>query len=477
MTRVVGVYICPRGVFGVECNQRAATLEVIRSFESHGRIESLPDGARLLNRTLAQNDIKRAQLAVAVRGFGAVHHVLAFPPAPEDVLDPVIAREVRRLEQQLPDPVVAWTRLVEAERDQGPGAQSDVLTAALPRAAVTEFVRALDAGHTLQHLTVLSSAMHRLAEEFLPPVEPSAIIAQFPDGPFLGYAVEGAIRLAVEPPVNSDDALPDAMAVADEAELGALFVRQQFRGAQISQAIAVASDDTYPAVEEAVSSRLGVIITRLPLAGLTPGGVAAFGALLDARSSNPIAIAGVTAERRALRGTAKVRLVANALLVVATVVGAWAASQALAARGTAKALGNARQRIEQESSSLAPARETADRRRIVRDAVAALREVQSDQAALQRGLVSISAAVPNSISLDSMVLERSAGAWQTTLGGSVVGQTSGAAVQSLGTFYRDLSKLSLVDSVALKQLTYADTTGRSLVRFEIGLGMRVRSRN
>lgn len=478
MSRVVGVYVCPRGVFGVECRRHSAGMEVLRSFDAHGRLESVQEAVLQLGRALAQHDIKGADLAVTVRGFGVGHHVLSFPRAADAVLDQIIAREVRRLEPQMADPVVAWTRLAD---DDSPGAeqdQADVLAAAVPQAVATEFTTAIRAaGHSLSHLTVLGVAMHRLAEEFVPAAGTTALVAQLPDGPFIGFLVDGAIRLAVEPPVNQEDALPDASALAEEAELGTVFVRQQFRGAQVTHASVIASNESYPELESAFAARLDVPIARLPLTGVSPGGVAAFGAVLDARSRHSVALGGRTAEQRSGQSAPTLHLTAIATLVVAALVGFWALSEALLARSAATALREAQRRIESEYSSFAPARETVERRKLVHDAVAAIREAQGERVALQRSVAAIAGAVPDALVLDSMVLENGPSGWHATMGGTVIGQTSGLAVQSLGGFYRDLSRLASVESLALKQLTYADTSGRSLVRFAVMFGVLTRPRD
>jgi hypothetical protein len=478
VSRVVGVYVCPRGVFGVECQERSNGVEVLRSFEAHGRIASPQDSIRHLARALLQHDIKRARLAIAVRGFGAVHHVLTFPKADDAVLNAIVQREVRRIEQQMADPVVAWMRLAPEEGTTEQAAQTDVLTAALPGDVVAQFMSAVEeTGNSLLHLTVLSTAMQRLAEEFLPDSEPAAIVCQLPDGPFIGYTIGGAIRLAVEPPVRDDDALPDAAALSDEAELGSLFVRQQFHGAQITQAAVVASDETYPDVEAALGVRLMVPITRVPLAGLSPGAVAAFGAVLDARSARPVSLAGRVGARGAGGPSSTLQLATTATLVAVAIVAIWAVGAALQVRGTTRALSDVRRRIEAEASGFVPAQETADRRRMVRDAVAALQDAHGDRAALQRSIAAIAGTVSSSVSLDSMVLHRGESGWQAALGGSIIGQTSGAAVQALSNFSRELSELAPVESLSLRQLSYADTTGRSLVRFELVFGVLLKARD
>ncbi|HEX7939075.1 MAG TPA: hypothetical protein VF483_08775 [Gemmatimonadaceae bacterium] len=479
MSRVVGAYICPRGVFGVVCQRRSAGLEVVQSFDVHGRLDSAADAARYLVRALETHGIARAELAVAVRGFGAAHHVLTFPPATDSVLDVIVAREVRRIEPQMANPAVAWTRLADDDaQPSDPQNQVDVLAAAMPGAAVSEFASVVsNAGHTLGHLTDLSVTMHRLADEFVPKSSPAALIAQLPDGAYIGFAVDGAIRFAVEPPVRPDETLPDAVAVSEEAELGMVFVRQQFRGAQVGQASVIASNEAYPELESVLGARLDVAITRLPLAGLSPGGVAAFGAVLDARSRHPVSVGGRAMDRRAMRSGSPLQLLAYGALATAVIVGIWAFGEALMARNTGLALADVQRRVQQESAKLAPALETAARRKLVRDITAASDDARAGRTALVRSLASIAGAVSPSVALDSISMDHTASGWRATLGGTVRGRTSAAAVQTLSAFHNSLARLAPVESLSLKQLSYADTVGQSVVRFEIAFRVVTKGRN
>jgi len=343
---------------------------------------------------------------------------------------------------------------------------------------VAEFARAAaDAGHTLAHLTDLSVTMHRLADEFVPKSSPAAIVAQLPDGAYIGFSVDGAIRFAVEPPVQPEETLPDAVAISEEAELGMVFVRQQFRGAQVAQASVVASNESFPELESVLGARLDVTITRLPLAGLSPGGVAAFGALLDARSRHPVSVGGRALERRSTRSGSPTQLLAFAMLAIALIVGIWAFGEALSARNTGLALVDVQHRVQRESSQLAPALETAARRKLARDITAASADAHADRMALLRGIASIAGAVPAAVALDSIVLDNAASSWRATLGGTVRGRTSAAAVQSLSAFHTSLSRLAPVESLSLKELSYADTVGQSVVRFQIAFRVVTKGRN
>jgi hypothetical protein len=478
VSRLVGVYVCPRGVFGVEVRRRSAGLEVVRSFDVHGRIESVQEAVGQLARALASNGIKRAEIALALRGFGATHHVLAFPRATDAVLDAIVGREVARLEPEITDAVVGWTRLPPDAGAEAEGAQSDVLAAAVARDVAVEFTDEIErAGHKLSHLTVLPAAMDRLVEEFVQAGDTAALVAQLPDGLYIGYAMSGAIRLAIEPPVRAEETLPDAAALAEEVDLGSVFVRQQFRGATVTRASVIASDESYTDIEAALGARLSVPVERLTLPRLSPGGIAAFGALLDARSAQPVTLAGRIVDRRASPSSPALQLAITATLVVAAILGIWTVSTALLARSAATALADARRRIDMESSRFAPARETAERRKLVRDAVAVLQVADRDRSELQRALATIASSVSPSVRLDSILMERGPAGWVATMGGSVVGSSNGGAVQTLSSFYRDLPRLAAVESLALKKLTYSDTVGAALVHFEISFGVHTKARN
>ena len=469
MTRIVGAYVCPRGVFIAECRLKRAGLQVQRAFEIFARLESPQEAAGQLNRLLSQAGISHGRLALAIRGFGMVHHVLAFPPATDDVLGAIVDREIRRLEPELRDPVVAWIRLPPETAD--PAEQPQILATAISQDVIGGFARPIEAaGHSLEHVTVLPAAMYRLAEEFLPADETSALIAALPDGPFLGFCLGGAMRLMIEPPVRPEDPLPDAAAVAEEVELGTVFARQQFRGARVAGATLVSSPESFDDLQSAVVARLAIPVGRLALPDLNAGAVAAVGAVLDSRAQSAVALAGRTA-RHDTESAPALHLASLASIAVAALVGLWTVLGAYEARRASQDLSAARRQIDAESRRIIPVQETAEQRRFVRDALAAIEAAAGDRRALLAGLTSVAAAVTGPVRLDSILVERARGKWRADIGGTVLGSTSGHAVQALNDFYRELPRRVAVDSLALGQLYYADTTGGSLVHFRISFDL------
>ena len=457
---LVGAYVCPRGVFCVEARARRGGVTVVRAFEQHGRPDGAADAARLLARALDANGVKRAEIAVVVRGFEIAHHTLSLPPARDAMLAPIIDRELRRLEPQITDPVSGSLPLPDRDpaTAEQPG-QRQYLVAGMPRAAASAFEAQLHAaGHSLQHLTALPAAFQRLAEDFDDSAATTTLLVPLPDGLFLGFFVGGGMRLAIEPPLHEGD-MPDGVAMAEEAELGATFLRQQFRGAQVERALIAGPPHQWADTESLLTQRLEVPVQRLDVDGLSAQSLAALGAVLDARSPAPLSLGGVVRDRKANAARATLRQTAVAAVVATVVVGAWSVFQALEARRADSELRATQRRLEQHNANVAPLRQTADQRRLVRDAGELVRISARDREELQNALAAISGGILGAIRLDSLALERGSSGWVAGLTGTALGVTSGGAVQALHDFYRELPRRLIVEELALDQMSYRDTTG------------------
>ena len=468
MTRLVGAYVCPRGVSAMEYRVTGKGIEVLRSFDNPARINSERQATDHLLRILQDAGIKKAAIVMTLRGFGVVHHTLGLPPARNEVLSPLVERELKRLEPQLDEPSVGWLGLPvdPAEMTDAPP-QRQVLAAAVPKHVGDAIAGAVIAGgHRLAHLTALPAAAQRLHEQFVPDGGPSALVAPLHDGALLGFFLGGAMRLVVEPPVAEGDQL-DAPAVAEELELGAMFVRQQFRGAQVERVVIAAPGDSFLGGEAVINERLGVPVTRVDVQHLSAGALMALGGVLDARSEQPLSLSGAP-ERASPAGMLKP--VAWAAVLLAMVVGAYAMVEAFRTRDAYTELTRTRQRVDAESFGLTGIRETADQRRLIRDAIDALRLADRDRRELQNGLSTLGGVITPPIRLDSLHLDRGSNGWVSAMAGEVAAETNARSVELLHEFYRDLPRRLGVEELSLGQLSYADEnaeTGIGAVRFQI----------
>ena len=456
MSRRVGAYVCPRGVSGIEYRVARSGIEVLRSFDGPARIESERQAMEQLFRALADANIKRADIALTLRGFGTVHHVLPMPPARDELLTPLVEREIRRLEPGLDAPTTSWLSLPGDSAEVGDGPpQRQVLAAGAPRHVVETMETAIrNAGHRLTHLTVLPAAMQRLYEEFVGGVEPTALIAPLRDGAFLGFFISRAMRLVVEPPLAPDEQ-HDAAALAEETELGSVFVRQQFRGAQLSSIVLAAPQGEFADAEAAFTEKLGLPVARISSSDLSSGALMALGGVMDARSTGPLGLG--TAQGKAGPGLGgAIRPASFAALAAAAAVAAFAVYAGFDARSAASELSAARRRVEQQSSGLSSIRQTADQRKLVRDAVALLQMVEDDRRVLREGLASLADAALAPVRLDSLQFDQGPNGWIASVKGHVEGASHARSVELLNEFYRELPRKVAVQELSLDQLDYAD---------------------
>lgn len=469
--RLIGAYLCPKGVFAIECRRTGAGLEVARTFEVPANIESAFDAAEHLIRVLRGAGIRSANVAVALRGFGVVHHVLQMPPAKDEVLGPIIDREVRHLEPQLGDAIINWIPLPSFDpngSDTPP--QRSLLAAAAPRNTVRAVEdRLRSAGYRLAHLTALAASMQRVLEEFDVGDGSAGLVAALPDGAFLGFTINGGIRLVIEPPMPQN-VEHIAAALTEEFELGAMFVRQQFNGAVIDHIGLVGSNAALVDAESTLSERLHVPVKQAGTRELSPPAFAALGALLDYQAPKPLSLGGASRARTEARPATAMEQLSFAAVFVLALLGGWTILETVRTKQADNALQVAQRRIEQDSFGLAPIRSTADRRRLVRNAAAAMRTVATDRVALQEALAGVAATVRRPVRIDSLSLARGEAGWRAFLGGRVEAATNARAVQALHDMYRQIPQRLSVDSLRLEQLGYSDsgaTIPGSVVRFQV----------
>jgi hypothetical protein len=477
-TPLVAAYVCPHGVFAIVGRRSGAGIEIERVIDAPAALASEFAAAEQVVSMLRNALIPGATVTIAVRGFGVVHHILQMPPASDELLGPIIEREVRRLEPDLGDSIIAWTGLPALEVAASEAVpQRYILAAAAPVATISAFEQRLRvAGHRLAHVTVLPAAMQRLAEEFDEGGGAVALVAPLPDGAFMGFSIGGGLRLIVEPPLPRD-AEHESAALAEEVELGAMFVRQQFRGAQLDRIALVGSKDNLADAETMLAEKLHVPTRHLGLPGLSPAAFAALGAVLDDHSQRPLSLGGDSRGRAEPAGVTAIHSASVAAVFIVALVGAWTVTEAVRTQQAARAVHAARLQVQQDSFGLAPIRATADQRRLVRDAMAAARVVARDRVALQEALSGIAAAIRLPVRLDSLHLVRAENGWKAVLGGNAVGVTSAEAIQSLYDVYRELPQRLTVDSLRLNELAHADsetTRGPALVRFQLSFGIPAR---
>lgn len=487
MTRAtrVGAYVSPRGVFAIVCRDAASGVEVERSFDAPFGLRTAEEAADHLVSVLQSAGIARASVSVAMRGFGVAHHSLQLPPASDALLGPVIEREVRRLEPHLGDCVVQWMSLppLESGLSAPPGVppQRSIFATAAPSDVVAAFEHRLhDAGHRLEHLTTLPVAVQRLLEQFDSGTGTIATVLPLPDGAYIGFTLSGGVRLVVDPPLPQDQA-HEAAALAEEIELATTFVRQQFRGATIDRVVLIGARPSLTELKATIGERLRIPAKQVEAETLTPVGFVALGAVLDARSADPPpqSLGGSTRARAVSPALSRLETASLVGVFVLALVAFWTIAETVRTVRAERALQTALRQIEQDDFGLAPLRETAGQRRLVSQALEAVRLSASDRVEIQAALAGVAAVIRPPAHVDTLHLAWSDGKWQARLVGGVESTSNARAVQTLHDFYRELPQRIPMDSLRLVRLSYGDadeSTGvdRGSVQFQLSFALQPR---
>jgi len=463
--RAFGAFLAHDGVCLVEYQRDRMGARVVGQWADAGRSASLDEAIERLVRLLAARGAKNGRLAIAIEQFGVQHHVMMLPDAPNEILEPIVRREVQRA-FGLADPAVAFTRGRVAQPRSTPasGTKADprqTFIAAAPRSAVdTLRMRLAGRGIEIEAVTVVPKAIHSLYEATGAALEPTAVLVCLEGGPHLAFFLDGRLELAVDPPIALEGERASVSMVLDQVERGAVYFRQQFRGAVATRVLLAARPDEYDALASALEQRLAARVKPLFAGAASPEGVVAMGAVIEAHHSAPLDLFPHPASlesrvRAALRGP---NGVVAAMASMAAAAGIWAAVQVSGFASAHMSADRARVAARMSISATAPMRLVAERRV---DAVRKIEFVENserERAVLSRSLREVAARVPDGVRFDSLRVSRTTAGWVAGISGQASGATAAQAVGGIDSFYRAIRARQEVSQVTLDQFEYPTST-------------------
>jgi hypothetical protein len=468
--RSFGALVAHDGVTIVEYQAERSGMRVIGSWTDSGRSNTVGEALARLNGLLTAHASKRASVAVAMEQFGVVHHTMTLPGADEAVLRPVITREVHRV-FGVTDPVVAFTRGSHderrgADRANAATAPRQVLIAAAPR----ETIDALRAGLPSADVTiatVVPKAMHALYEAAGAAIEPTAVLVCLESGPHLAFFLDGRLELAIDPPIALEGDRPSAEMILDQFERGAVYFRQQFRGAVAQRVLLAARADEYATLSEQIQARFGARVNPLFQGVASPEGVIAMGAVLESQRPSPLDLfphAPTVADRfsATMRGP---NAVAAGFVVAAAVAAFWAGAQMRQLSSVRRERETLRASVAAAVPQLAPARHVAEQRADLIKQLEFVNTSAMERSNLTAAIARISSSVPEALRFDGLGVARSANGWTLEVTGHSAGASAAQVMRALDAFVQNVRLLPSVSSAALDQFDYAatDTTQAHVV--------------
>ncbi|MGH9883932.1 MAG: hypothetical protein ACREBE_00270 [bacterium] len=455
----------------VEYRNDAGSLRVVDQWMNHERSTSIDDALGRLLILLSARGVRRPRLAVAIEQFGVFHHVMTLPPARDDVLASIVRRESQRL-FSVADPVVAFTRGVPHERRESGRAVKgatpvQIVVAGAPRETIDALHSTLSAEDVdVEIATVVPKAIHSLYQATGASLETTAVLVCLEGGPHLSFFLDGRLEMAIDPPIALEGERPTVSMIVDQVERGAVFFRQQYRGAAATHMLLASRTKEYDALAGELEQRLSVDVSPLFPGTAAPEAVVAMGAVLEATHDKPLDLyphppSLAERARGALHGPNAFVAGAAAAALVAAV---WALSQFATLSSTRRESDRVRSTTQAGAASVEPMRLIAERRADLTHQVDFVAASRAERAALTGALGAIADQAPTGVRFDSLRVARAAGGWTASLAGRATGATGAQAVRELDSYFQNIRNRRGVTLATLDDFDYPTASGADSTR-------------
>jgi len=470
--RQFSAFVEPHGIYLVEYRRERDGISILHQHSDPRRVIGLADAGERLATAIQSGGAVSGHLSVALRGFGSTYQIMLLPPAEPAVLGPVVRRELARLNPDMENPRVDYVLHGEGDRRQSVRpdagrALQEVLVGAAPATALSAFGKELSAaGIELDHLTVLPQVIQRLYQQADSSPAPTACYVELPGGPVIAFFYEGQLRLVVEPPFSAAAEVPSrTQTLIEHLDRGNLYLRQQFRGVELSRLLIAADPAEEDALLEALRQQLGYPVEKFPGPAGATGALVSMGAVLDGEAEKGLNLSPFAESPEAVKER---RQRHNALLAAGVVVSLaiiWAVLSLTSALKWSRQVQTLSKVAESRIATLAPIRVIAAERQKNAQSVAYLGKVETDRLRAQAVLRAIVRATPPGVQLLSISLDKSGDEWSASIAGAAFGESGADVLLGIDRFFHSLPRELPMHDLVLAELD--DVAGG-----EFGAGMK-----
>ena len=461
--RSFAVFIAHDGVTLVEHQRDQSWVRAVAQWTDLRPAASIDEAVARLSALLTRTGARKPRLSIVIEQFGVMHHLMTLPRTADEIVRPIVKRELQRL-FGASDAVVAFTRSATATADdKGP---QQIVVAAAPSNTL-DALRAIEPeGTRIEIATVVPKAMHALYALHGASGEATAVLVALESGPHLAFFLDGRLELAMDPPIALEGDRPSVEMVLDQLERGAVYFRQQFRGAEASRVLLCAREEEYAQIATAIEARTTARVQPLFKGPSSPEAVIAIGAALEARQKPPLDLyphPPTATERAAALVHGPMRFV-TAAAVAATIAFIWGAWQVASLVSANRATTGFQESIAKQTPATAPMRAVAQRRADLVAQAEFVRAGVGERESLTQTLAAIAANATDGISFDTLHVQRAGDSWATTIEGTARGATTTQAVYGLDALVRSIRGQHGVSAASLDDFDYPKSPNDSLPR-------------
>lgn len=453
---------------------RGGRLTVEQHLHSGEPFASVAEAATALADLAESLGARNRRLDLALCGFDTHYHILELPPASEKLLRPVVEREVKELEPQLAQPVIAFS--YQTPHWSKPKTLAAAVLAAAAPTSTIELIAATLEGRNIElgHVTVVPQAMQRLYEVFGAQQDPTMLVMVTSALAVIAAFVEGRVRLCWESNVRAVPGGP-----VDEGVLGGRlsaarhFIQQTSRGQLPSIVLVSAEPAERQAVEKLIREAVTANCQPLGPPHASPGALLALAASLDADSSDRLDLLPSHLKPSAAAGLGP-RGVAAGIGTFAVAVAGWMAWTALSRVDSSYVSSRSVDSLAALERQLRGIEPVLLARKQHAERLAVLKALSGERSVPSALLAAIARATPSAVQLDTIRIERVENGWQGWAIGRGAGTHAAAAMRSIDQMFRELRQLLPDASVSFAHLSDAaqERAGEVLVRFSITIALQ-----
>lgn len=457
-----GAFVEPHGNYVVEYRRERDGITIVNHQYDNRRSIGLAEAGEKLAATIVSSGATRSRLAVAVRGFGSTYQIMMLPPAEPAVLGAVVRRELGRLNPDMESPRVDFVLGGQIDRRRrsrmkGDKAQQEVLVGAAPELALSAFGEELAAaGIELQHLTLLPQVIQRLYERADRSGQATACYVELPGGPVLAFFNEAQLRLIVEPPTGGETTLADRVqTLAEQLQRGSLYLRQQFRGAELGRLLIAVEPEESGELLELLRAQLPYQVSVFPGDDARPGALIAMGAVLDSEAEKGLNLSpfAEAPEAKIERKQRRIALLIGGLVSALAIL--WAGISVVSIVKLSRDVTAQQAAAESRIQTLAPLRVVASARQKHAQSVLYLEAMRLDREHTGEVLRALVRATPPGVQLASLAMDRSGGEWKVQLSGAAFGETGADVLLGIDRLFHNLPREMPMHDLVLSQLDEA----------------------
>jgi hypothetical protein len=433
-TRRFAALVSPAQICLLEYSLERAGVSIVGQWSELGPFAEIGDAADRLAIMISAQGASRATVEIAVDHFGAFHHVMSLPPASHDVLRPIVEREVQRtfgLSRVAVDFAVAPDSDEDARLPQARTRRVNAIGA--PSEVVTHLRDRLGAGKVrVERITVIGQAVSDAYRSIAGTTSrTTAVVVCTAAGPYVCFFLDGELMLTVDVPPQSDDAHDDDLTVVHQVEQGAVYFRQQFRGARAERLLLACDSQRLPALSEALQAAVGVPVEPLGAEIGDGAAVVAFGAAVGAREVDSMELLGqlTGAERKRARNSSDGMALVAGIWSVALMSALWAGTSVYGLKRQRTAIADLKAQYAAVEPTIGPKLAAAKQRESHDVGGQIVADIRAERVLLARTLTGIERARPAGVQFDSLSMFYNA---DEGFHVSLVGRSEGVGTAALG---------------------------------------------